>query len=87
MKITINIDCTPIEARTFFGLPDVTALNDAMVSQMQMRFEKGLDPQEVDQAVRAWMSGASAGLGEWQKAFWAAMKGAVGPTDPTQGAE
>ncbi|HQP20972.1 MAG TPA: DUF6489 family protein, partial [Phenylobacterium sp.] len=26
MKMTIEIDCTPQEARTFLGLPDVTGL-------------------------------------------------------------
>ena len=30
MKFTIDIDCTPQEARTFFGLPDVTQLNETM---------------------------------------------------------
>ena len=24
VKVNFNIDCTPEEARTFFGLPDVT---------------------------------------------------------------
>ncbi len=34
MKVTINIDCTPEEARSFMGLPDVTAINEAMVKKM-----------------------------------------------------
>ena len=28
MKFTINVDCTPEEARAFFGLPDVSAVNE-----------------------------------------------------------
>jgi hypothetical protein len=35
MKMTIEIDCTPVEARTFLGLPDVSALNDHLVKEMQ----------------------------------------------------
>ncbi len=31
MKINVEIDCTPIEARTFLGLPDLTPANDAYV--------------------------------------------------------
>ena len=30
MKITVNVDCTPDEARHFFGLPDVKPMQDAL---------------------------------------------------------
>ncbi len=39
MKVTVDIDCTPAEARAFLGLPDVTPLNDAMVAEMQERMK------------------------------------------------
>ena len=39
MKVTINLECTPEEARTFMGLPDVTEVNraytDAVTQAMQ----------------------------------------------------
>ena len=31
MKINLEVDCTPIEARTFLGLPDVSKANEAYV--------------------------------------------------------
>ncbi|MBW8784463.1 MAG: hypothetical protein JF593_07460 [Novosphingobium sp.] len=31
MKVTIDIDCTPEEARRFLGLPDISKANDAYV--------------------------------------------------------
>ena len=31
MKVNIEIDCTPEEARTFMGLPDVSPANDVYV--------------------------------------------------------
>ncbi len=31
MKVNVEVDCTPVEARTFLGLPDVTMVNDAYV--------------------------------------------------------
>ena len=37
MKVTIDIDCTPEEARTFLGLPDVKPFQDAMMDKMQMK--------------------------------------------------
>lgn len=56
MKVNIEIDCTPEEARTFMGLPDVAKANEfyvdaigkamkgaANVEQLQ-EFAKGLAP-------------------------------------------
>ena len=34
MKITIDIDCSPDEARQFMGLPDVAAMNDQLVAAL-----------------------------------------------------
>ncbi|WP_310539304.1 DUF6489 family protein, partial [Phenylobacterium sp.] len=31
MKMTIEVDCSPEEARRFMGLPDVSSLNDHLV--------------------------------------------------------
>ena len=31
MKMTVEVDCTPEEARRFLGLPDVTEANEAYV--------------------------------------------------------
>ena len=31
MKINVEVDCTPEEARRFLGLPDVTKVNEAYV--------------------------------------------------------
>ena len=56
MKIHVELDCTPEEARTFLGLPDVAKANEfyvdaigkamkgaAIVDQLQ-EFAKGLAP-------------------------------------------
>ena len=34
MKVTVNIDCTPEEARRFMGLPDVSKANDVYVDNI-----------------------------------------------------
>ena len=43
MKLTINIDCTPQEARQFLGLPDVEALNEMIVAEMSNRAQEQMD--------------------------------------------
>jgi len=34
MKVHVEIECTPEEARTFLGLPDVTKANDVYVDAL-----------------------------------------------------
>lgn len=56
MKVKIDIDCTPDEARTFFGLPDVTPLNEAMVKEMSKRMQENMSSLEPDMLMKNWMS-------------------------------
>ena len=42
MKMTVEIDCSPTEARAFLGLPDVTELNERLVKEMQSRMEQNM---------------------------------------------
>ena len=34
MKVTVEVDCTPEEARRFLGLPDVSKANDVYVESV-----------------------------------------------------
>ena len=37
MKVNIEIDCTPLEARQFFGLPDMSSMQTAVMDKMQQQ--------------------------------------------------
>ena len=37
MKITVDIDCTPQEARTFLGLPEVEKMQEAVMKELQAK--------------------------------------------------
>ena len=43
MKVTVEIDCTPAEARQFFGLPNVEPMQAAMMTKL----EKGISEDVV----------------------------------------
>ena len=79
MKFTVNIDCTPEEARRFFGLPDVTAVNQVIVDQLEKRTKENLetltDPQKYVENMLA-MSGSN--MEKMQGAFAAMMAGMTG---------
>ncbi|XBQ17714.1 MAG: DUF6489 family protein [Oceanicaulis sp.] len=74
MKVNINIECTPEEARSFLGLPDVAPLNDQLVEEMGKRLSANMDAMEPEALMRSWMSFG----GEWQKQFMGLMTQAPG---------
>ncbi len=56
MKLNIEIDCTPAEARAFLGLPDVTPLNDHLVAEMQRRMEANMAAMQPEELMKSWTS-------------------------------
>lgn len=70
MKITINVDCTPEEARTFMGLPDVAPLQEAMLEQMKAQMQKAAEAMDPETMMKTLFPLQSEGMAEMQKAFW-----------------
>ncbi|MEQ8410389.1 MAG: DUF6489 family protein [Erythrobacter sp.] len=49
MKINIEIDCTPEEARTFMGLPDVTPANSIYVDNLAKAMKGVSNPDQLQE--------------------------------------
>ena len=78
MKLNIEIDCTPAEARAFLGLPDVTALNDHLVEEMKTRMDANISAMQPEELMKSWTSfGLSA-----QDQFRRLMEAAVTSSKP-----
>jgi hypothetical protein len=56
MKFTVNVECSPEEARRFMGLPDVTPINEKLVEEMGKRMEKNLSLMSGESIMNSWMS-------------------------------
>ena len=80
MKITINIDCTPEEARQFLGLPDVAPLQAAMMDEIENRMRANMEAMDPETLMKTWMPVGVQGFEQLQKMFWAQM-GQSGPND------
>jgi len=52
MKVHIEIDCTPEEARTFMGLPDVGKANDVYVEMMAKAMKGVSNPDQLQDYAR-----------------------------------
>lgn len=72
MKVTIDIDCTPEEARAFLGLPNLEKLQETVLEEMRSRMAKGLASEDFQALFKMWMPFAGKGLEDMQKMFWSA---------------
>ena len=83
MKITIDVDCTPEEARVFLGLPDVAPMQDAVLADVQERLLEGLEAMEPEALFKVWLPAGLQGWEQLQKQFW----GQMAPTSRRPGAD
>lgn len=60
MKITMNIDCTPEEARAFLGLPDVRPMQEDLIKQMHERMSASIRAMDTTDILKSWMPSANA---------------------------
>ena len=70
MKVKIEIDCTPEEARAFFGMPDLTAAHDAMVKGLEARMAEAIGQIDPETLLKTWLPGGLKGFEAMQQAFW-----------------
>lgn len=79
MKFTINCDCTPEEARAFFGLPDFQPMQEAVLAEMQEQLKKNMAAMEPENLMKMWMPqnamGGMQAFSDLQKAIWDQMTG------------
>ena len=78
MKIHVDIDCTPLEARSFLGLPDFTPVQQMMVARLGEMVEQSLDPAQAQALMQNWMSAGLANMESLQRQFWQAASGGDG---------
>jgi hypothetical protein len=78
MKMTIEIDCTPVEARTFLGLPDVGPLNDHLVGEMKTRLDSNMAALAPDELMKNWMAFGTNAQEQFRKLMTNAASSAMG---------
>ena len=70
MKIHLDIDCTPEEARTFMGLPDVGPMQEAVMKEMQDRMMAAMRSMDPETLIKTWLPAGISNLEQMQKMFW-----------------
>ncbi|MFQ5971620.1 MAG: DUF6489 family protein [Alphaproteobacteria bacterium] len=75
MKLSIDIDCTPEEARRFLGLADVKAMQDKILKEIEERAIANIAAMDLDALMKTWFPAGFAGWEALQKAFLAQFGG------------
>lgn len=56
MKCTIEVECTPLEARQFLGLPDVQPLQAKVLAEVEKRMLAEMERFSPDAVLKTWLS-------------------------------
>jgi hypothetical protein len=69
MKINVEVDCTPEEARRAVGLPDLTPLHDQYTSMMLDAMKGTASPELLENMMKNWGPMSEAGFAMWRRLF------------------
>ena len=75
MKITVDVDCTPEEARAFLGLPDVRPMQEQLMREVQERMAANIRAMEPEAMLRTWLPATLKGFEQIQEMFISQMTG------------
>jgi hypothetical protein len=80
MKVSVDIDCTPEELRTFFGLPDVQPMQQALMKDIEARMKANLAAMDPETMLNTWLPQGMQNWEQLQKAFWSQFNAAGNTT-------
>jgi len=78
MKIKLDIDCTPEELRSFFGLPDVRPMQEELLKNVQERLSANLKTLDPETMLKTWLPAGLKGFEQLQEMFMSQMAGRPG---------
>lgn len=74
MNVTVNVECTPEEARTFLGLPDVRPMQEALMKELEDRLRSNIQAMDPDVMAKTWLPASIQGAEQLQKMFWSQVQ-------------
>ena len=67
MKITMDIECSPEEARRLMGLPDMGPIHDIYLDKLKETMSQGLTPETMDRMIKTWTPMGEVGMNAWRQ--------------------
>jgi hypothetical protein len=87
MKINVEIECTPEEARNLMGLPDVSAANGVYVDTVTKAMKGVSNPDQLQEYAKALAPMGQVGLKLFQSFVEGGMKAASKGSEGPKGSE
>lgn len=78
MKFTVDVDCTPQEARAFLGLPDMESVHEAYLGRVKEAMRDGLTPAMLQDMLKSWSPMGDGAMKLWQGLFDGMTRGGGG---------
>lgn len=72
MKVTVEVDCTPLEARQFFGLPDVQPMQERVMKELEDKMMENMERYSPEGIMKTWFS-AMPQNAEWFRDLFAGV--------------
>ena len=76
MKVNIEIDCTPEEARAFFGMPDLGPMQQRIMGEIEEQLRTNLKSMNPETIFKTWLPASMQGadqMQQMQQAFWSQL--------------
>ncbi len=75
MKVTLEVECTPEEARTFMGLPDVKPMQEAVMASLESQVVRATESFSPESALKLWFTTLPQVSAQMQEMFTRMMSG------------
>ena len=72
MKVNLEVECTPLEARQFFGLPDVQPLQATMMAELEKSILREAQRYSPEALMQVWLTSLPNGA-EWMRTMFGSM--------------
>ena len=87
MKVNVEIDCTPAEAREFLGLPDLRVLQASLLKRFEEKLNAGVDALSPENVLQTWFALGANNAQRFQDVFASLLSGALAPGSPRKVSE
>ncbi|MDR7102194.1 DUF6489 family protein [Croceicoccus sp. BE223] len=84
MKVNVEIDCSPEEARRFMGLPDVSRANDVYVDSLVNAMKGAGSLDQVQELIKGFAPMGEMGLRMFQQIVESGTNAAFGGKAPNK---
>jgi len=78
MKVSVNVECTPEEARAFLGLPDLSPVHQKYVDSMLSAMDGAGSVEQMNKLIGAFAPMGDASMRMFQQMMDIGLSGATG---------